>query len=349
MNRRVARTLTLGRAVVREARAEKLTFMAGSIAYHAFVSLLPLLLLMLAAVAAVGNRTLEAALIQLTLAVLTPGASDVLVAELRATSGSAGLSVFGLLVLLWGTLRIFRGLDTAFSDIYESETANTFLDQLGDGLLVLLTFGVALVAAGLLENALPSGDGAATWLLHRAVLVVGLAVTFYPMYYVFPDSDVTPLEVVPGVLVAAVGLTAFEALFRLYVEFSTQQPTQSTLAGILVFLTFLYFSGLVILLGAVVNAVLSNRSKDVSVRPVFGGVDPDERPSASSQAAVLTAVRRLDATLVDADEVVVTVDGARVSLPPPDAVAADTDRSGLIEGDVRLELRWTSRDDDPAE
>jgi signal peptidase len=37
--------------------------------------------------------------------------------------------VLGVVLLIWGTLRIFRGLDTAFSDIYESEAANPFTDQ----------------------------------------------------------------------------------------------------------------------------------------------------------------------------------------------------------------------------
>jgi membrane protein len=348
MDPRTARALTLGRAIVREARAEKLTFMAGSIAYHAFVSLLPLLLLVLAAVAAVGNQSMEGALIRLTEAVLTPGASDVLVAELQGAGGSTGLSLFGLVVLLWGTLRIFRGLDTAFSDIYESEVANTFLDQLSDGLLVLVTFAVAIVVAGLLESALPDVDGTLTWLLYRVVLVVGLAVTFYPMYYVFPDRDVTALEVVPGVVVSAVGLTAFESLFRLYVQFSSRQPTQSALAGILVFLTFLYFAGLVILFGAVVNAVLSNRSRDVNVDPVFGDAVPVDGTAAPKRAELLADLTRLDGLLVDADadEVTVVVGDDRIVLPRPDAVVTDAGESRLLGGgDVGVELRWSPRED----
>jgi hypothetical protein len=33
-------------------------------------------------------------------------------------------------------MRIFRGLDTAFSGIHETESENTFADQLGDGLVL---------------------------------------------------------------------------------------------------------------------------------------------------------------------------------------------------------------------
>ena len=59
MDARSSHLVRLGRAVVYEVRAENLTFMAGSIAYHAFVSLLPLLLLALAVATKVGNRDLE--------------------------------------------------------------------------------------------------------------------------------------------------------------------------------------------------------------------------------------------------------------------------------------------------
>ena len=47
MNDRAGRLAEVVRAVVHEARVERITFMAGSIAYHAFLSILPLLLLVL--------------------------------------------------------------------------------------------------------------------------------------------------------------------------------------------------------------------------------------------------------------------------------------------------------------
>lgn len=41
MDDQLSRIVEVLQAIVYEARTEKLTFMAGSIAYHAFVSLLP--------------------------------------------------------------------------------------------------------------------------------------------------------------------------------------------------------------------------------------------------------------------------------------------------------------------
>jgi membrane protein len=340
MNPRLDRARVVGRAILHEVRTEKITFLAGSIAYHAFLSLLPLFLLVLAVIATVGNATLEESFIAVARAVLTEGASDLLVAELRSTSTS--VSLFGVVVLVWGTLRIFRGLDTAFSDIYESEAANTFADQLMDGLVVLGTFALALIAAALVESVLSLGEGPAGWLLRRALLVVGLSVVFLPMYLIFPDEDVSVVEVLPGVLLASVGLTAFESLFRFYVDLSGRSGDSGVVAGILVLLTWLYFSGLVILLGAVVNAVLSNRSDDVSIDPVVGGVDRDPATVEAESEAAQRGVERLVALLrdrPDADRVTVEVDGERVELPRPDEVRADTGR--LVPGSgVGVEFEW---------
>ncbi|WP_254535483.1 YihY/virulence factor BrkB family protein [Halomarina litorea] len=343
---RLARIEEVLRAIVREARAEKLTFMAGSIAYHAFVSLLPLLVLLIAVFSSFGI-SLEAGIASLTRAMLTEEAGTALVEQITSSEQSAGLSALGGLVLLWGTLRIFRGLDTAFSDIYESEAENTALDQFADGLVVLGTFAVAIVAASYVGGRLPVyGAGLPAVALRQAILVVGLAVTFFPMYYVFPDTDVSVVEVLPGVLVAAVGLTTFATLFQYYVEFSSQGSSSNVVANVVLLLTWLYFSGLVILLGVAVNAVLSNRSRDVSIDPVFGGVPRGhDRPLADRE----TLVRELDrlARLLDDDpeSVTVVVDGEEVALHPPQSLTVDeSPEFGFGDDAVSVELRWTPRE-----
>jgi membrane protein len=349
---RLERIVRLFRAIVHEVRTERLTFMAGSIAYHAFVSLLPLLLLVLAVVARIGDQSLQAAFEEFVGTVLTPGAAPIFLGELTQASGSTSLSVFGGVVLVWGTLRIFRGLDTAFSAIYESEAANTFADQVSDGILVLIVFALVIVAAVLVESRLTfDAAGGFGWFLQRVVLVVLISAALFPMYYIFPDADVGVAEVLPGVGFAAVGLASFETLFQLYARVSSTAQDPSIVAGILVLLTWLYFSGLVILLGAAINAVLSNRSQDVNVRPVFGGVD-DDTSSGPTRAEVTDAVQSLSHALEpsrdgrdrrDDGGIVVRVGDREIPVPRPDGVVARTD-TGLLGGGVSLELSWSPRD-----
>jgi|GEM_PF-208121 len=347
MDRLLRRAVSVGRAIVHEIRTERITFMAGSIAYHAFVSLLPLLLLVLAVVAALDRPEIEQGIISLAAALLSPGAGDVLVAELRSTS--PGVSLLGLVVLIWGTLRIFRGLDTAFSDIYETEAHNTLLDQFADGLVVLVCFAVAILVGAGLERVL-TFDGTAGWVAGRAVLVVGLALAFFPMYYVFPDEPgMTVREVLPGVGFVAVGLTAFASLFRVYLEASGSAETGSVLGGVLVFLTWLYFSGLVVLVGVAINAVLSNRSRDVDIRPVLGGQprradhDVTAAQSGVDRNALVAAIERLRGDLRAGDPVTVATGDDSVALPAPHEVVVDVEPSRLpfVSDVVSIELRWS--------
>jgi membrane protein len=338
------RVVAVLRALVHEIRVERVTFMAGSIAYHAFVSLLPLLLLVLAAISALGSTGLEEGLLALTRAVLTPGASEALVAELETANATTGVSVLGGVLLVWGTLRIFRGLDTAFSDIYESGGANGFADQIFDGVVVLVAVAFAVVVGALVETrlgglaAVPGG-----WLVQRLVLVAGLAVVLFPMYYVFPDEDDLLLrEALPGAAFAAVGLTAFQTLFRFYIGVSSRSPQESLLAAILVFLTWLYFSGLVVLVGAVLNAVVTNRSVDVSIRPVVGGVQSSFSTARFSDEDVIERLLALDERLAHADELTIEIGGERTTLPAPTSteVNADGSRLAFVDTPAELRLAW---------
>ncbi|QLK27036.1 YihY/virulence factor BrkB family protein [Natrinema zhouii] len=349
MSQRTDRTVTVLRAILHEIRVERITFMAGSIAYHAFVSLLPLLLVLLAAVSAVGGQQLEEALLSVTQAAFTPGAAEVLVSELDNASVEA--SALGIAVLVWGALRIFRSLDAAFSDIYETESENTVTNQFVDAILVFVSIAAVVVAVIAIESVLsPSTATTFGWIAQRIGLVVAIAAALAPMYYLFPDEpDMTVREVVPGVAVTAVGLVVFESLFRFYLEYSSTAAEGQFLSSILVFLTWLYFSSLLLLVGVAVNAVLSNRSRDVNIEPVIGGVPLEESPPDAGEEATVdpaVALERLERQLSTASTMTFVVDGESVTVPVPDRVEVTAGSSVLpaIDGGTGIELRWSTAD-----
>jgi membrane protein len=268
MERTRDRSEELLRAVVHEVRVEKLTFVAGSIAYHAFISILPLLLLVLTLVQQTQNVALNDSIVGIMEAILTPEASAVI--QQGLTEADASVSLLGAVFLIWGAMRIFRGLDTAFSDIYETESENSFTDQLGDGLVLLITVTLAIVAASVVGSRISvAGTGLLGGILQVVATVLGLFIVFYPMYYIFPDTSVSPLEIVPGTAFAAVSIAIAQTVFTI---FKSGASGGNLVASILVLLTWLYVIGLILLIGVAINAVLSNRSSDIDVEPVFGGV-----------------------------------------------------------------------------
>ena len=239
---------------------KNVTFMAAGIAYNAFVSLAPMLLLLLLVVSVFGGG-LEARIADAAGNWLPGPIATVVRRIFQDGSSATGVSVVGLVVLLWGTLKIFRGLDTAFSEIYETENTSSFVDQLEDGLVVFVALVVAVVATVGVSAAFAAFSGAVPFVgvLTPVILVVGLVVAFLPMYYRFPDADVSVTDVLPGVVFAAVGWAALQGLFQVYLMFK-DPGSGSFFGGVIVVVTYLYFSGLVLLVGAVVNAVVGGHS-----------------------------------------------------------------------------------------
>jgi membrane protein len=210
---------------------------------------------------------------------------------------------------------------------------------------MLVTVAVAIVAVSLVGNLVSvSVGGTLGSILRAGATSLGLFLVFYPMYYIFPDTDVTPLEVVPGVAFAAVGLTVAQTLF---VAFKAGSAGANIVASILILLTWLYIVGLVVLLGAVINAVLSNRSEDVDIAPVVGeGEAPGAPTAAVGRAHLLDELDGLAATLPDGESVTITVGDESVRMAPPGAVSVDRESSVFgLDDSVALTLRWWPDED----
>jgi len=248
----------------REIHDEDIAFMAGSIAYHAFISMLPLVVFLLLILSAVGDEAFTAKLVEVTERFLTPYARDLLVDSLDVTSAQTSVSVIGAVALLWGISKIFRSLDIAFSRIYDSDREKTVLDKVENAIVVFFALTVAVLVflvAGAVLALFSDLPYPAAW--NTLLLIGGLAIAFFPIYYVFPDTDVTAKEVLPGVVIAAIGWSVLEAVFQGYVAYAGRyEAVYGTLGSVFILLIWFYFSGLILLVGGVVNAVIAGRTGD---------------------------------------------------------------------------------------
>ena len=174
-------------------------------------------------------------------------------------AGGSSASAIGLVVVLWGAFKIFRGLDVAFSEIYETEAMNGFVDTLKDGAVVFVALVLAALATIAASAAFSVFSGVFPYVgvLAPLILVAGLVLAFLPMYYVFPDVEQHWRDTLPGVVFAAVGWAVFQALFQVYLLFKGGGAS-GLFGGVILVVTWLYFSGLVLLVGALINAVLND-------------------------------------------------------------------------------------------
>lgn len=260
------------RSFLRLMNAKHVPFMAGSIAYSAFLSLFPLLLLILIIASAIGGDQLTEYVLSRAGTYLSPTGQDIVFSSVHRTADRTQLSILGIVVLIWSVLRVFRGLDTAFSEIYETHRGETLSGQLIDGATALITMVLA-VGVVLLTSAAFTLDRRliVVRVVEPVVLILGLSIIFLPMYYVFPDSAVSLREGLPGAIVAATGWTILETVFVVYVRHSSVTELYGAIGAVILLITWLYFGALVILIGAVTNVVLSARTTAPGAKLVTDG------------------------------------------------------------------------------
>ena len=253
--------IATGRRVVRRVNDSYVPFLAGSLAYHVFLLLTPLLILLLVVVSAVGGDAAVAYLAEFGRPYITAQGRELFANTVRNASQYTWVVAVGVVAILWSTLRIFRGLDVVFARVYDTDTHESIHGQVRDGLVGVATVTLALVAAivaGAVASLFPWESLAR--LANLVVLVVVLGVVFFPLYYVIPNVEMSVREALPGTGVAVVGWLAFHLLFQVYVDYALTLEAYGVIGTVLSVLLWLYSSMFILLVGGVVNAVLAERA-----------------------------------------------------------------------------------------
>lgn len=247
------------RSVLDVTRDENVSFLAGSLAYYAFISIFPFGALLVFALAVVGVESVTERVFTLTGATMSPQVNAFVQRNVldESLSGAVGAVLISFVTVLWGASRLFQGLDMAFSSIYGTTRESSVASVLLDALVLLVTVPLALVGVGAATVVLSFVTIEEVRFATPLFLVGGLTLVFLPLYYIFPDVKVSVREVFPGVVVAAVGWVVLQQLFQVYVDLMGVSAG-SVVGAVILFLTWLYFASVVILLGGVVNAVHGN-------------------------------------------------------------------------------------------
>jgi len=311
----VRRTVTgavgFGRSVVAVVQDRQVTFLAAGIAYYAFVSLVPLLLLALVVASVLGGDALAEEVVDAAGQVLTPAGADLIRDALTADAGRGGATVVGVAGLLWGGLKVFRGLDSAFSQVFGTSGEGSLLTELRDGAVVLFAVGAGGAAVAGVAAAVAVLHGPLAGELASLVGLLTLVVVFLPLYYVFPNVPLSLRDALPGAVVAATGWTVLGTAFRVYAANADAYAAYGVLGGVLLLVTWLYVGAILLMLGAVVNAVLT------------GYADPPDRQVQHPGGRQLRTTR----PMIEED------DTAAAGAPSADGPGAGADDEGADDGD----------------
>lgn len=327
MNPSARRAVGVTRSLVAVVRSESVTFVAASLAYYAFVSLLPLLLLGLVVASVVGGSKLADQVAADVATTLGPSAGDIVYEALTNAAGRGGATVFGLAVLLWSALKVFRGMDVAFSEVYGAESDESLVEQVTDAVVVLTAVGAGIVLTITVGMLISLPDVAAIFgaglvnVVGPLLLVAGLTATLLPLYYFLPDDDLAIRDALPGAAFAAVGWTLLQTGFRYYARSAGNYEAYGVIGGVLLLVTLLYFGGVVLLVGVALNAVLDGR---IGPQAATLGIDERDLKQAVSHDTELMTDQDDQAGTADTDSR--TAERARFDDDAADSLEAEVER-----------------------
>ncbi|WP_459890062.1 YihY/virulence factor BrkB family protein [Halostagnicola bangensis] len=256
------RLFEVGRRVINLARTEQLTLLAAGVAFYGFISLVPLTLLALALAVTIGGEALANYVSTAVSDVLTPSAQELLAETLVDQTGVRSATVVGALGLLWGSSRVLRGLDRAFSKIYGTAASKSLVDTFWDALLVAAAVTGGLTVVAIVEGVIAFVPFVGVAVVGPLLVLSGLFAAFLPMFFIFPGVDIELREAVPGTVVASIGWFLLSRTFSVYAGFVDDYAVYGVLGAVLLVLIWLYIGSIIIIFGAVLNAVLAGRDTD---------------------------------------------------------------------------------------
>ncbi|MFJ9944929.1 YihY/virulence factor BrkB family protein [Streptomyces erythrochromogenes] len=278
------------RGTFAEFRDDELADRAAALTYYGVLAIFPALLVLVSLLGLAGEATAGRVLDNLQQ--LAPGsARDVIrdaVGQLQGRSGVGSLmAVVGLVVAMWsasGYVAAFIRSANAVYDVPEGRpvwkvlplrlalTVTLMLLACAGALIVVFTGTLARQAG----EALGIGDsGLTAWSIAKWPALVVLVTTMIALlYWAAPNAKSRGFKwVTPGSLLALLIWAIASAGFAFYVaNFASYNKTYGTVAGVVVFLVWLWITNLAVLLGLEFDAELSRQ------RAMAGGLPEGDEP-----------------------------------------------------------------------
>jgi membrane protein len=283
-------------AVIRKFLDDRASNLAALMAYYAFFSLFPLMLVFVSVLGFVleDDPSLQAEIVDSTLARI-PVIGAQLDDEVSPLTGSTLALVVGLAGALWAGLGVTLALGRAFQEVWDLPR----LDQRGPvrarayGVAVLVVLGALLIASTLLSGlALGGGIGpAAERLGALALSLIVNAAAFLAVFGLLTQRPFRIPELLPGVTLAAVGALILQAVGGWYFDLTVTgaSDTYGTFALVIGLLSWFWLGAHLLLVAAEVNVVLRRR---LWPRSLTGDLEPADREAMRRNAEAARQDRR---------------------------------------------------------
>ena len=265
----------------KQALSHGITDLAAALAYYSFLAIPAVLLVAVGLFSLFASPDAITTLIDKLGTVVPSQATQLIEDSLRRmnenSNGSLAMVIVGFVLALWTTTGAMTAFMRAVNRAYDREETRGFVKQrfvavqmvIGLGLAFLLVFGLLVlgpVISGWIGSALDIEGviGWVWWIVQWPILIGVLLLVFATVLYLGPNVEHPRWQfITPGSAFAVVVWLVASGGFAVYTSmFSSYNKTWGSLAAVIVMLTWLWLSGLALLLGAEINAE-TERSREL--------------------------------------------------------------------------------------
>ena len=249
---------------------------AGNLTYKALFAIFPFFTFLLSLLGLFNATDLVNTMLDKASGVLPPGAFDFIEEQLLSITRSQAESAFTLaaiisiLLALWGVSGAFRSVMEAMNVMYEVDEDRPAWKKYGISIFISLAVIVLMLTAlGIVVFGSTVGGGLAEvvglgsvfqtlWsIIQWPILALVVLFAFAVVYYFGPAAKQTWRWISPGSILAFVFWLVFSLLFSFYVgNFGSYNETYGSLAGVILLMLYIYYSAVIMLLGAEMNQVI---------------------------------------------------------------------------------------------
>nr|WP_124223357.1 YihY/virulence factor BrkB family protein [Aquisalibacillus elongatus] len=244
--------------------------MSAQLSYFFLLSLFPFLIFLLTLI---GFLPLDRDSVFNIIHRYVPGQSMNLITENVSNlmdQRNGGLLSFGIILTIWSASNGINALMRVFNRAYETDENRPFIVTR----LISIAMTIAMILVIAIALSLPvfgqqigsfifsllgySDNFIAFWEMFRWVLSFGVIILVLTILYMLaPNKKVTLKHAFPGALIATIGWQLTSLGFSFYVEnLGNFSYTYGSLGSIIVLMIWFFLSGMMLVLGGEINAVL---------------------------------------------------------------------------------------------
>jgi membrane protein len=275
-----------------EFRNDNLTVLAAALAYYGVLAVVPGLIVLFTLLGLLGKQVTGHLVAQVNK--VAPGSSGQFIQTLITQaqshkSGTGVMAIVGVVIALWSASAYVNAFRKASNVIYAIGEGRPLWKTVGLRLgvtfvavVLLVLCAVIVVVSGSIANVAGNAMGVGhsaviAWEIAKwPVLLVLVSVLLAILFWASPNAKQAGVKwVSPGGVIATLVWIVVSALFALYItSFSSYNKNYGPLAGMVIFLVWLWLTNLALLLGAEVNAELEH------AKAIAQGLPEDVRPFA---------------------------------------------------------------------